>query len=258
MAYQSDISGRTIIDDRNFRDSLFSFDSGYVARDYDQFPEGTFAAPFNMPVIPREEWPERIEQMDKEKGWIKNHIQRAGMKVKNQQRTNYCWINAPVFCVEAVRVSQGDPYVELSPASVGAPIKGYRNVGGWGSQGVEYMAEHGVAPASLWPVNAISRQYDTEESRQERKKYIIDEWLELKPRNVDQMATCLLMGLPVAIGLNWWSHEVTAVTIAYKNGQFLFEIGNSWGSGYGEDGYAYLSESKARPDDAVVPSVVIT
>jgi len=258
MAYQSDISGRTIITDHNFTDAPKPRGNGYIPRDYAEFPEGTFAAPFNMPTIPREEWPERIEQMDKQKGWIKDHILRAGMKVKNQQQTSYCWINAPVFCNEAVRVSQGDPYVELSPASVGAPIKGYRNVGGWGSQGVQYMTEHGVAPVSLWPANAIDRRYDTAESREERKKYIIDEWLELKARNVDQMATCALLGMPIAIGLNWWSHEVTVVSMAYKNGQFYFEIGNSWGEGYGEKGYALLTESKARPDDAVVPSVVIT
>jgi hypothetical protein len=264
MAYESNIKGRLIIDDSNAHQYALGeatpdgMSRGYEFRDYDLFPEGTFAAPFPLPVIPRSEWRDRIEQMDKEKRWPKDHKLASGFKSLNQNGTNYCWINAPVQCIHYVRAIQGEPHVPLSPASVGGPIKGYRNVGGWGSQGLEYMVEHGVAPQSLWPPNAIKKSYDTAEVREERKKYIVDEWWELKPRSFDQLVTCLLLGYPVAIGLNWWSHEVTACAVAVQGSdEFLVDIDNSWGD-WGDDGHGLLTQSKATPDDAVLPRVVIT
>lgn len=261
--YESNIHGRTIIEGANPPASLTrvpeGLSKGYIERDFSAFPEGTFAAPLPVPLIPRSEWRDRIEQMDKEKRWPKDHKLASGFKSLNQNGTSYCWINAPVQCIHYVRAIQGEKHVALSPASVGAPIKGYRNVGGWGSQGLKYMTEHGVAPQSLWPANGINRKYDTEEVRKERLKYVVDEWWELRANSFDHLVTCLLLGYPVAIGLNWWSHEVTACKVAVRGGDdFLVDIDNSWGTGYGEDGHALLSQSKATPDDAIAARVVVT
>ena len=80
----------------------------------------------------------------------------------------------------------------------------------------------------------------------------------MQPRNFDQLATCLLSGIPVAIGLNWWSHEVTAMDLVETSpGVFGVRIWNSWGDGWEDRGMAVLSQSKATPDDAVAPRVVI-
>lgn len=267
MTYVSDIKGRFIIDESvsRFDEGAVTPDGlskGYVRRDYEAFPVGVFAAPFPLPLIDWAEMPERIKDMTAQKRWAKDHKILAGFKSLDQNGTNYCWINAPVQCIHYVRAIQGEPHVALSPASVGAKIKNYRNVGGWGSQGLLYMTENGVCPQSMWPANAIKKQYDTAESREERKKYIIDEWWELKPNNFQQLCTCLLLGYPVAIGLNWWSHEVTACALAIRGSDpqsdILTDIDNSWGTKYGDDGHALLVRSKATPDDAVVPRVVIT
>lgn len=235
---------------------------GYFARDYTQYPEGVFAAPMPLPLIPWAEMPERIKDMTAQKRWPKDHKIAGGWKSLDQNGTNYCWINAPVQCIHYVRAMQGEPHVPLSPASVGAKIKNYKNVGGWGSQGLQYMTDHGVCPQSMWPANAINRKYDTEESRQERLKYIIDEWWELPARNFQALCTCLLLGYPVAIGLNWWSHEVTACKLEIRGSDpqsdILTDIDNSWSESYGDNGHALLVRSKATPDDAVVPRVVIT
>ena len=261
--YESKIRGRLVIEDDVEDLSLVKtpkgLSKGYKNRDWDKFPEGAFATPFPLPVIPRSEWRDRIEQMDKEKRWPKNHKLFSGFQSLDQNGTSYCWINAPVQCVHYVRAIQGEKHVPLSPASVGAPIKGYRNVGGWGTQGLKYMTEHGVAPQSMWPANAINRKYDTAESREERKKYIVDEWWELKANSFDQLVTCLLLGYPVAIGLSWWGHEVTACAVAVRGSDdFLVDIDNSWSSRWGDNGHSLLTQSKATPDDAIAARVVIT
>lgn len=261
MPFTSNIGGLPIIDRDDHPLTMLdprgqiTHGRGLIPRDFTKEPFGSnpYAAAFDIPVIPRDEWPERIEEIEKTKSSIPDRCDQVGLKVKNQRQTNYCWINAPVHALEIARVLQGQAYVELSPASVGAKIKNFRNVGGWGTEGLRYMAEHGVVPASFWPVNAIDRRYDTQEANAERADYQADEWWDLKPRNFDQLATCLLLRVPVPIGLNWWRHEVTAVQLVKLDGrdQYGSIIDNSWGIEWGDNGRGILTEAKATPDDAV-------
>lgn len=267
MSFQSNIGGCPIIDDDNADEFIAPVVDGEVAmrgmmpRDWDREPFGSlgFAAPFALPRIDRSEWDERIRDREANRSTVKAMSDQAGLKVKNQQQTNYCWINAPVHTVEVARVAAGQVYVELSPASCGAKIKNFRNVGGWGTEGVRWIAEHGCVPSSIWPNNAIDKKYDTAASDAERAKYRIVEWWELKPRNFDETATCLLLGIPVCVGLNWWGHEVTLIDLVKLDGTGRYGalIDNSWGTSWGDNGRGVLTESKATPDDAIAPRVVI-
>lgn len=233
---------------------------GWTRRDFEREPFGSlpFCGAFDLPLIHRSEWRDRINVLKKAKATITDLCDAAGLKMKNQESTNYCWINAPTRCAEILRVVQGEPYVELSPASIGAKIKGFRNVGGWGTEGLRYGVEHGWVPTRLWPNNAIDRRYDTAEANQQRANFRVAEWWDLEPGNFDVLATVVLLGFPVAIGLSWWGHEVTAVELVDLGGnKFGMRIDNSWGTQWGENGRSVLSESKATPDDAVAPRSVI-
>ncbi|HNB60026.1 MAG TPA: C1 family peptidase [Phycisphaerales bacterium] len=203
-------------------------------------------------LIPRSEWQARIEERKRLKITCRDLCKAAGLPPKDQQRTNYCWINAPTYCCEVVRVMQNQPLVILSPASAGAQIKNYRNVGGWGKEGVEWISEHGLAPVDRWPANAIDRRYATPENQALALNYRIDRWAELEPNNLDQLVSAVLRGHPVAIGLAWWRHEVTAVDADWVDGEAVVVIRNSWGQ-WGDDGYGTLRGRKALPDDAVSP-----
>lgn len=264
MSFESNIGNCPVIDDNNFLlyvDPLVNGSKvgrGLIPRDFSQEPYGSidYAEALPLPLIPESEWTDRIEEIEKNKSSIPDVCDQVGLKVKNQAQTNYCWINAPVHCLEIMRVMQGQPYVELSPASVGAIIKNFRNVGGWGTEGTQKLASDGAVPSSLWPNNAIDRQYNTPAANAERVKYQVDEWWELKPRSFAELATCLLINIPVAIGLNWWGHEVTAVKLVKVNGLFAVMIDNSWGTTWGDNGRGVLTRSKATPDDAIAPRLV--
>jgi hypothetical protein len=156
------------------------------------------------------------------------------------------------------RAVHGFKHIPLSPASVAAPIKNFRNVGGWGSEALNYIQQHGCAPQEDWPANAIERRYDNSESQASRKKFVIDEFWELKPRNFDELATCLLYGVPVAVGYNWWGHEVMAHDLVARDGtdRYAIEIDNSWGTNWSDNGHGLLEGSKALPDEAVAPRVI--
>ena len=72
MTYISDISNELVIDDStdiySLRDPVIDGVQRRCAcapRDWEAEPFGSFAAPFALPLIPRSEWDDRIEEMDR-------------------------------------------------------------------------------------------------------------------------------------------------------------------------------------------------
>lgn len=219
---------------------------------------GDVAEPFpNELLIPRSEWRARIEEMEELRARIPDACDAAGLKVKNQASTNYCWINAPTHCVEVLRVLQGQSPVSLSPASAGGPITRYRNVGGWGLEGLKYIVANGLVPSADWPDNAIDRRYATPANAEKAKAYRAQEWWELESRNLDQVVSCLLRGTPVSSGLNWWGHQVTYVAALWLDGTVAILIDNSWGESWGTKGRGILQGNRMLPDDATAPRTVL-
>lgn len=218
---------------------------------------GDAAEPFPRELlVPRSEWQARIQEIEASKSRLSDLATLAGLPPKNQQQTNYCWINAPTYCTEMVRVVQNQPLVLLSPASAGAQIKNYQNVGGWGKEGLEWIIAHGLVPVDRWPANAIDRRYATAENKALALKYRVAEWWELTPGNVDEFISCLLRRIPIAVGYNWWSHEVSMIDPLWLDGDVAVRIRNSWGD-WGENGYGVLQGQRMLPDDAVAPRTAL-
>jgi hypothetical protein len=207
-------------------------------------------------LVPRSEWQARIKEMEEQKSRHSDIVTTAGLPCKDQDQTNYCWINAPTYAVESKRVVQGQKMVILSPASAGGPIKNFRNVGGWGEEGLSYIAEFGLVPVDLWPANAIKASYNTAANRAVAMNYRCTEWWELVPRNLDELISCLFLREPVAVGYNWWGHEVTGCDPVWLDGEIALRIRNSWAMSWGSQGFGILQGKKMLPDDAVVPRVV--
>jgi hypothetical protein len=203
------------------------------------------------PVIPRSEWADRVAEIDAGQAWPTDRIT---WKARSQSSTRYCWANGPCTAAEIQAVMQGLPFVQWSAASVAAPITNYRNVGGWGADAVEHLLKFGAAAEALWPNAAISRQYDTAESRADRENRKVLEWIDVPANNFDALATCLLLGFACAVGYDWWGHEVVATRLVKNGSSWGVEIRNSWGewgttNRHGVYGFSVLSESKGTPDD---------
>lgn len=222
-----------------------------------------FSTSFNA-MVPREEWNERIEEMDRKKMWLDDLVddmidrgEWTGPRVLNQRNLPYCWVFGVTYSIMLTRAKQGEKYIPLSPTSVGAKVKNFRAVGGWGSEAMAYIREHGLVPQELWPETALDRKYDTTEADASRKHFKCDEWWRLQPRNMDQLISCLLQNIPVAVAFNWWSHLVCATRV-YRIGENTYAIGisNSWGTGWSNGGRGILKDSKMIPDEATAPRTV--
>lgn len=231
---------------------------GLIPRDYDVTPEGSFCAPFDMTPFDKATWAERLESQTRNKARLSDLLAHFKWKIKNQGQTPLCWAFAAVGAVECAILQRHRKLISLSPASVGQLIQGPNGMqGGWSSEAIKKIAEAGIAPSSLWPDNKYGRAYDNEETKAARKAYMLTEWLDLKRRNFDQVATCLLMGFPVAVGYNHWSHAIYAVDLVKQGSDWGVLIANSWGTGWSENGYGVLMGSKAVPDDATCPNVTL-
>ena len=108
--------------------------------DADGFAYGQFAGRFSEDLyIPETDWQGMIEEREQQQSQLSDLIRHKQLAPLNQGSTNYCWANAPVHCLELVRMKQNQPLVRLSPASVAAPIKRFANRGGWGRDAIRWL-----------------------------------------------------------------------------------------------------------------------
>jgi len=227
------------------------------------FAYGGLADPFpDELLIPRSDWQGLIEEQEERGTDLAAVAARHRLGVKNQKSTNFCWAFGPVRALEYVRLRHGllgpdgRPF-SLSPASVACPLNGYRNQGGWGRNALARLASHGAVPSDRWPDAAIDRRYATEENWRAALDYRTTEWWELEPGNLDQHISCLLRGYAVAVGLNYWRHEVCDRRARWLDGAIAVEFDNSWSEDWGHEGRGVRQGRRILADDAVSPRVAV-
>lgn len=253
--------GEQIFDDSTPDSALNTdgYSSGYQGMFRSSAGVDSFTIPFpDELLIPESDWQGMIEEMEERKTRVSDLVNQAGLPCKDQGSTNFCWANAPVHCLEVLRVIQNQPLVLLSPASVACPINGFRNQGGWGQDALEQLITAGAVPVKNWPANAIDRKYYTDANKTIALDYRTSEWFNIQPRNLKQFISCLLRRIPVACGYNWQQHETTAYEPVWVNGRIGTRNRNSWTMNWpsqGAGGYYILQGNKMYPDDAVAPRV---
>lgn len=256
-----------IIDDTTSNDVIFPADKmrGQAPRDWTATPLRAVV----MPTFPRSEWSARAKERKELKSRLVDIRRRSGPNGKhipalNQNPQGYCWAYSTVGCVQMVRAASNLPYVPLSAHSVACKIKNFKDEGAWSALSMDYVIEHGVVPQSMWPQASMSRSYDTTAAWAEAKKYrIVEGWQDVaapvwdRDLSIDQVATLLLTGTPVAADFNWWGHAVLLLDwVEIEPGSFGPLGLNSWGDEWGDLGEFTLQGSRAIPDNAVAPRAV--
>ena len=239
-----------VISDQNFKQYLkpggYGFDknlkpkSGLITK---KFAEA-------MTDIPRSQWAQLVQQG---KGtFLSDMLKAYAVPVKNQDGLGYCWVYASVGATECGRCMQGQPYVELSPESVGGPLTGWRNEGGNGLDAMNQLMKVGACSASFMNApNSLSVRRWQSGWQDDCAKHKVA--LSIASIDTfDDVFTAVLMRCPVSIGLDWWGHQVLVTDpYIFSDGSFGVVFRNSWGNDWpnaGAGGWSTLTEAKAQPD----------
>jgi hypothetical protein len=162
-----------------------------------------------------------------------------------------CWVYASTETVEVCRAIQGQPYVSLSPESVGGPLTGWRNEGGNGLDALQQLTTTGACANSFMDAaNSLhSSRWKTGWQADCANHKITASWTSVS--SFDEVITALLLRIPVSIGLDWWGHQVLLTDPALVGNGYGVVFRNSWGEDWpsaGASGWSTLTESKSQPD----------
>lgn len=259
-----------IIHDGNYQDHLDYVcpdtgpkSKGLVSRNFSTHPVGCYACakPFDLPLIPESEWQSRLDALIAAKAQLSDVRMTAGpnggmIPSRDQDSYGYCWAHSSTSAALYVRAVNNQPYADLSAFAVAAIIKNWRDEGGWGAESLEFIAQRGIPTSEFWPQQSMNRSNDNPNTWNNAALHKFTEWMDLDPNNVKaQLVTALLMGMPVVVDYDWWSHSVCAIDLVSLN-PFRIRIQNSWGDGWSDRGMGILEGSKAIPDSALAARVM--
>lgn len=259
--------GEHVIDD-DFKDAdqLFPADKGrgMTGRDLSESPHEMYEPPSGIELIPESEWKDRANELQKTQSAI-SHILLTGdggnpIPSLDQGPVGYCWAHSTTGAIQATRALKFMPYVPLSAYAVAATIKKGADEGGWCGLSGKFVQERGVPSQAKWPQGDRNyRSHDTADVWADAAKHkMTEEWMDLARPVYDQVLTwpqvitCLLLRFPVAADFNWWGHSVLLCdVVVVEDGSIGIRMRNSWGDGWGDQGFSILRGSKARPDNAL-------
>lgn len=257
------------IDEQNYRDYVgengvveYAGDKRYLCCKYGMQKPGFASLPEGFKIIPKNETASRSRDLVASGADLVSLTRRSKRKIKDQNGTNYCWVNCAASAIEYMREIQGDPYVELSPAFIGNLGSNFTNSGGYIENALEIAVKYGCCTTEFVSPNNMSRKWHNENKDAvfaNAALHKVTNWVNLGYARGsgslnDKVRTCLLQRMPVVVALNWWSHAILYNHV-FDNFDWGFE--NSWSESFGDKGMGRLSEGKGSPDAAWVPAACL-
>lgn len=237
---------------------------GYIPRNFEEVPVVEGIEKSVLQPIRRADWRELIELKKKNKANISDIMTRKKIPLIIQNPYGYCHSAGCVNSMMTTRALANKETVHLSLSSIAGPITGYRDVGMPIYAALKRAISFGAAPVDLYP-EATTKNFWTKEVEVAAAKYKVEEWTELETYKgsqskaqaehvFDLVATSLLLGFPVVVGLMWWGHCVMYANLDFVNGVYVIDGINSWGPQYRDNGilpgWFRFAEGKATPYEA--------
>jgi hypothetical protein len=229
---------------------------GLVPRDRNRYPPAMFDPPRDMPLIPQSKWDEKIAEQDREEASLEHVRNRSGpggamIPALDQDGQGYCWAYSTTMAVMLLRAVGNQPYVRLSAHAIGCKMKNFADIGGWCGLSAKFHREQGCPSVQFWTEKSMSRSNDKPEVWANAALHkVTEEWADLtrdvydQNLTAEQVATCLLSGIPVAVDYNEWSHSICAFRLVrVEAGSYSPKILNSWTNQWGENGTGIIRAS---------------
>lgn len=208
-------------------------------------------------LIPRDRWPELIAKKDEEGSWLADiiapEIRREITRREDQNGLGYCWTYCVTIAAIVERIRQNHPLAFLSAESIGGPITGWRNRGGWPEDALGRLISHGACPQEYMDrPNSLSPSRWKDGYEEAALDYRATEFWDYdvfcKP--FDAAVSSAIWTVPYGGGLGWWAHAIMGgLRVKHVGGEdFIVQHWNSWGLDFGEEGWFWLEESRAKFD----------
>lgn len=207
----------------NLGDPPSGYSKGLILRDMAVQPYGMCAdvAAFSLPPMDPSEFVPRMKALN---GQNLSDIRNKGnngnpIPSRDQNGKGYCWAHSGVSAMLLARAKMNQPYADLSPYAIACIIKGYRDQGGNGIDGVQFTAQRGVPTAQFWQQKSMSKSNDnpaTWENAALHKDYT---WQDLDPSQMRaQFITAMLLQFPTVFDSNPWGHSIAAMEMVMIGG----------------------------------------
>lgn len=237
---------------------------GTLQRDFSVTPVGSIvgasALPKSFKLVSRSEWPDRINEMEKDGSRISDMIVDAGIPTQNQEHLSFCWAYSCAAAVMVMRAQQGQPFVQLSPESIAGPVNGYRDGGNYLYKALSQVTSTGIASQAFVPHLAVSKSEFNPGWEQDAAQYKAEEFWDLGSADsqmFDRIMTCLFARFPVPVNYPFWGHSVLTCDpfmrkAGRNSGQYTFgnRIWNSWGNSWGANGFGIVEEPYTNAAEA--------
>jgi hypothetical protein len=205
-----------------------------------------------VPLIPRDEWNDRIKEKDANNAWLRYTNDACSVQVKDQDGLGYCHAYGTVSVEEILIAIASGVYVNLSAESIGGIVTKWHNQGADPMDDLAVAIKNGACEASFMDKpNSLSPSRWKQGWQQNALNYRMAEYYDLRVpgKTFDAVMTCYLLNFPIGLGYAWWSHFVHGGFRARWNATkrcFDIELRNSWGRNYGDNGYFWLPEGTGR------------
>jgi hypothetical protein len=186
---------------------------------------GLFAE--NVPVIPTQEWPNLIGEIE---------LRSFVTKIKDQDGVGSCATESTSQAVEITRRLEGQPWVELNPWFIYQTTSGGRDSGSSIDTNLAFVRENGIAPEAIWPRSKGWRARPSAEAVEAAKQFKIDEFYDCE--TTAEIGTALLLGFPVVFG--WQGHSCVLTHLLNTT---TAQYANSWAPTWGDEGFGTIKLS---------------
>lgn len=193
--------------------------------------------------------------------WGRRRIFAGKKYIREQHELGSCNGWAVAGRLARLRELRGEPYVCLSGSDAYSQMNGGRDQGSILADGVKVLEVGGIAPEDMVPYNQIYTHQISAEAKAARsrfkgfKSYAVDTELELASALV--LGRVAVVAVHVPNGTAFMKQDGDGINLAGNghgnhsvgvddlrlgaHGNLNYDMGNSWGTGYCEGGYTWLT-----------------
>ena len=176
--------------------------------------------------------------------WRKRHGENWLTPVRNQASCGSCWAHGTLGSIEGAINMQYNQHInaDLSEQDLVSCFHGYGCSGAYIGQITDlmrnYMRVNGTPDEACFPYTATDSNKCINRCSTYQSRVWRTSGATLVPPSIEAVKRAIVQNGSLHMIDYGWSHAITAVGYGYNGSDFYVIFKNSWGSGWGEGGYA--------------------